>query len=235
MVEEKFQYNWEIDRYETEISYKMSDKVKEKVIIAFYKACKYGNHITLHIDDGCMGGGGDKIDYIYEIYDTWKNDDGDMYDFKGHDANNNFKLDNSEEVTNPLTGKPYFSSSRSKIFHYCLMAYYLKGSHKTLGSSDGPNVKAGYDVGDLGGDDITIFMGALGSANDAEVADVFMHELGHNLGLIDYYSNPDKAKTMYGWGHNKYLNYNNNLNDGYAGWQEMDLTIFTDSTKDLWD
>jgi hypothetical protein len=86
------------------VEYKMSNEAKEKVILAFFKACKYGVNITLHIDDGCMGGG-NSITYAKKL--------------SIDEANNLY--DNE------------FTNNRKGIFYYCVRAFLNPSGDDTVG------------------------------------------------------------------------------------------------------
>jgi len=139
---------------------KMSDKAIYYVERAFYRACKYNKYITLHIDDGCMGGGGSLNDYEKEI---------ECSTF-GYEMNN--LLANSGLDGTRTTGNRGFNkASRDDCFHYCLFADSYKSKELikgTTGMGRTPgNVFMNFDGVILGG--------AKGQAS------WFMHELGHNL------------------------------------------------------
>lgn len=159
----------------------MEDKAQFLVVKAF------ANHnIGLHIDDGCMGGG-ESIGYpndgtLYFDSHSCSSDD-DYFDFRGRDTNNNGKIDSTEEVINPSTGDPYFKGERSTVFHYCIIANYVRAEGNTdrTGRAKPPGTQFMLADGNIGSTD--------------HFAKVFIHELGHNLGL-KHPNNNDKMKDL---------------------------------------
>ncbi|MBD3407139.1 MAG: hypothetical protein GF411_13555 [Candidatus Lokiarchaeota archaeon] len=128
------------------------------------KGAKRAANRKLHIDDGCMGGGGSLGLYEEEIYwqsggDTTRKSGAtdDFKDFKGTGSGTS----------------PYFDwSNRKDIFHYCLIVntYIKTDGSKPVGTAEKP------------GDDIIIAHSEVPSGA-TNFARVFMHELGHNLKL----------------------------------------------------
>jgi hypothetical protein len=182
------QGNGEYKRIDVEydIEYKMSEEAKDKVILAFFKACKYGNHITLHIDDGCMGGGEtipyQEINYI-DIIPGVNND---IYDIKwGNDWNITYKeIGEIEDIcTLNMGDNNNFNYERFRVFYYCVFDKCLESNDNTiqniifkthLGQSDG------YDTFCISKGHPILNDGYYDGLN---VAGVFMHELGHCLSL----------------------------------------------------
>jgi len=62
----------------------------------------------------------------------------------------------------------YFSNAREGIFHWCLMAHNERGT-------------SNWGQGDVRSDTFAVYTG-----HSFNVASVFMHELGHNLNVIDW-------------------------------------------------
>jgi len=119
--------------------HKPSRKALELVILSFYRACRLNIFITLHIDDGCMGGGGSLGKHDSKFTDSVESA---LY------ANNNYGSGSN-------TG--FDKSSRSGIFHYCVFADKNK---------DGSSTSTGF--GQYGGDFFVIFDGTFsGSSNQA--------------------------------------------------------------------
>jgi len=129
----------------------------------------FGRHnITLHIDDGCMGGGGQTIPHPGHNRITFDDTDPnnpnypDFMDYKGTQAN----------------PSGYFEWNRKGIFHYCIFVHDIWWKNPQTGQwSDLP---AG--IAEQGGDDLMIAEEHVNSETDG-MAKVFMHELGHNLDL----------------------------------------------------
>ena len=112
--------------------------------------------ITLHIDDGCMGGGS-RFGYFDRTFTPrdWKP----AYGF--HFLVLPF-LPNSQPSL----------SNRQGIFHYCVMAHYPE-----------PENKSRLGRGFLQGDMFVLYDQNIKSA--LQQASVFMHELGHNINVYD--------------------------------------------------
>jgi len=155
------------------VNYRMQETPQNLVNRAF------GRHdITLHIDDGCMGGGGLQIPYSGKLFD------------------------NKEGTPNYIQYKHdsvFFSKDRIGIFHYAIFCKYIYHIHCTTKKemkvkTDGLAERAFTDKnGNIrqGGDwmlfAIPYAIHYYGSSfvDDEYVASLFMHELGHNIGLFE--------------------------------------------------
>jgi len=173
--------------------------VKRKVESMRDKGAKRPANRKLHIDDGCMGGGNGNIPHPADGKLDWADGyvSADFYDYKGSQAN----------------PTQYFDwAARKDIFHYCIIAHQvtLLGDDAD-GWGEGPQPTD--PQGTIGGDDFS--MTDVGN-NQAEL---FMHELGHNLGLTD---KPTKSgKAMYrGPGYTGHVDYTS------TDWNVIDLTLF---------
>jgi hypothetical protein len=180
--------------------YKMSNGAKEIVILSFFRACKYGVNITLHIDDGCMGGGMNNTKYFKHIFFNKDDAFADYYSIEWY-------YDNSI----------YFSDIRENVFHYCIFGdnyakYPTGGKGKTNGDK-------GY---------FAVFKSY--GKSDERNAHVFYHELGHNLfGYYHNTNNRTLAKNNINQpfngtpnGNNKQINYyiltEKNYNNNLFSW-----------------
>ena len=130
--------------------YGFSEEAQNKVIKAF------GNHeIILHIDDGCMGGGGNLDDTYYRYSTSYTHrgtydDYNDFFDYK-----HNF----------------FDSTNRNGIFHYCLIAHYKYDIDSgSVQKNKGGTTYLGY-TSDF----------AIWGEGSSDYAKSFQHELGHNL------------------------------------------------------
>jgi len=146
--------------------HRMEETAQNLVIRAF------GRHnITLHIDDGCMGGG-EAITMTDDIKELdWQDEFLDLKWGDGYTINNWRNNDVTYGTNN------HFTKERWHIFHYCIFGYKKEGSSAN-GVSEGP--KHGF------GDDIFI----ADAYNDwpsytSDQAQTLAHELGHNIGLYD--------------------------------------------------
>ena len=76
----------------------------------------------------------------------------------------------------------YFNTNRNGIFHYCLLVHeaYMVGRDYT-------------SMAFTPGDDL--MLGGTSGLSNSELANVFMHELGHNLGLKHPTDNNDKPSN----------------------------------------
>ena len=131
-------------------AYKFSNTVVNRVINA------YSNHgITLHIDDGDLGGG-KRIDY-----------------FTGKLSDEKFNGEGDEDINDEDTiyGK-YFTDSRRHNFYY---AFVCKG---LADSADGRQWTRSFVISHEN-------MGAGGFFVEKDKAQTFIHELGHCEGLED--------------------------------------------------
>lgn len=215
-IDEYFTSQWGSDPFYKDIfvevdwmqGHRMSGEAKSLVINAFAR-----HNIALHIDDGCMGGGGDIISHQDKTAFYMKpGDNNDLWDYKwgnGWDLNGNGIL-NSNEIAY-LHG--HFNYNRWGIFHYCIFANdaETKDGSTHLGVSEPSDwtYRDDFIIGDSNWHksipDIIALLGGLPGwavesmflkGDDATCqAGVFMHELGHNLGLpeveftsLDYHS-----------------------------------------------
>jgi len=171
---------------------------KEKVISAFSK-----HNIMLHIDDGLMGGGGEILPYE--------------------------KFYTPEKLS--LYYKKYFlhdgaNEWRKGIFRYCVFVHYTIPSKKNV---------AGYSYWPTNEDIFNCFV--IGTrviknyrftplARETAMASLFMHELGHTLGIFWHtYNGCDNMTTTRPWydGWEKYENYKSCMNYRYA-WSLIDYS-----------
>ena len=171
---------------------------KEKVISAFTK-----HNFMLHIDDGIMGGGGEILPYE-KFYTPEKL----SYYYKKyflHDGQNEW---------------------RRGIFRYCVFAQYTFPSKKDV---------AGYSYWPTNEDIFNCFV--IGTrviknyrftplARETAMASLFMHELGHTLGIFWHtYHGCDNITSTRPWydGWDKYANYKSCMNYRYA-WSLIDYS-----------
>ncbi|RLF73991.1 MAG: hypothetical protein DRN55_01570 [Thermoplasmata archaeon] len=174
------------------MGHRMEETPQNLVIRAF------GRHdITLHIDDGCMGGG-EIVPHKDVIRFPWagsthntedRDGDGnpdspgqldDFFDFKyGGDDNFNGVIDGTE------TGSlGYFNHNRFGIFHYVLFTHETESWYDPPGPDPGQwfiNAAGWGEQPARGTSDGNDFIITSRASNQASV---FMHELGHNLGLF---------------------------------------------------
>ncbi|MCD6448219.1 MAG: hypothetical protein J7L58_04150 [Thermoplasmata archaeon] len=171
---------------------------KEKVISAFTK-----HNFMLHIDDGLMGGGGEILPYE-KFYTPEKL----SYYYKKyflHDGQNEW---------------------RRGIFRYCVFVHYTFPSKKNV---------AGYSYWPTNEDIFNCFV--IGTrviknyrftplARETAMASLFMHELGHTLGIFWHtYHGCDNITSTRPWydGWDKYANYKSCMNYRYA-WSLIDYS-----------
>ncbi|HDN51379.1 MAG TPA: hypothetical protein ENG06_06375 [Thermoplasmatales archaeon] len=180
---------------------------KEKVISAFTK-----HNIQLHIDDGLMGGGGEILPYE-KFYTQEKLS---AY-YKTH------FLHNGENAW------------RKGIFRYCVMAQYTFPAHRQV---------AGYSYWPTNDDTFNCFV--VGTrviknyrftplARETAMGSLFMHELGHTLGIFWHtYHGCDNSTNNYPWlpGWSIYENYKSCMNYRYA-WNIIDYSDGTHGTGDF--
>ena len=184
--------------------HKPSRKALELVMRSFYRACRLNIFITLHIDDGCMGGGGSLNEHKAEIECS-------TY---GTEMNN--LLANSGLDGTRITGNRGFDkASRDDSFHYCLFA----------DSYSGGIIKTTTGISRTPGNVFILFDGVLGCNHMG----TFMHELGHNLlGLepshLDEHGHCDKITL--GWASCQMCTNRLNNPGDYCDecWNSMDLT-----------
>ncbi|MEA2054515.1 MAG: right-handed parallel beta-helix repeat-containing protein [Candidatus Thermoplasmatota archaeon] len=178
------------------------------------------HNIVMHVDDGCMGGG-EEIPYKEKI--TYKESEEIYWKYFLHG-----------NMLNPRKG----------IFHYAILCSY------------GATTRGGYSFQGL--DNLDTFVLAVQYIRDwrlkesermLSTASLFMHELGHNLGLFEYtFSGIDNESCNTPWhvGWYVYEDYKSCLNyrysfslvdysDGshkkndYDDWSNIDLTFFKNS------
>ncbi|MFO8050436.1 MAG: hypothetical protein R6V01_01900 [Thermoplasmatota archaeon] len=179
--------------------YKMNEDSQNKVIYSFGK-----HQILLHIDDGCMGGGGSiEFDKYLAFYDT---DPGSRKDAVG--GNPSKPATKSVEgmwdgTYKDSSGNNYFDSDRIDIFHYCVLGYhasYTRSAGKPHGRAAMDLYSGSYDD-DTQGDFLALWMKACEEDNKDSsewIASFFMHELGHCFGLNadGLYKQSDHSKRL---------------------------------------
>ncbi len=180
------------------------------------------HNIIMHIDDGSMGGGGEEIPYKERI--TYHETNEIYWEYFLHDD---------------------MLNERKDAFHYVIFCSY------------GAITRGGYSFQGL--DNIDSFVLAIQyiynwrireSQRELSIASLFMHELGHNLGLFEYTFDGidnESCNTLRHVGWWKYANYKSCLNyrysfsmvdysDGsrerndYDDWSNIDLAFFKNST-----
>ncbi len=161
----------------------------------------------LHIDDGCMGGG-EGIECTEHLYydpnEYWslKDGTGDWDTPRRKDGSNNdfydYKFDSN-----------YFDPDRKGIFHYCIIASYI--------DVQGFDTNGVAEVNGPGGDDFTVGKSEISGGLTA-FTKVWMHEFGHNLGLVHV---NNKNTVMYGSGaeNAKCIDYL------YSGWKDVSTNL----------
>ncbi len=183
--------------------------------------------ITLHIDTGWgTGYGGDVIDEIKTIHaHSAIGPNNDFYDLKW---GNGWSYD---EVLNITIGdNNHFNPNRLGFFHYCIFgnAYYDGRYLFSEPESTGYTPRGGPEKNTADGDDFFIAETNVrkNSLEDNKgLAGSFMHELGHNLGLVPYrfyptegsYPGIDNILTDYdnSPSYEKYRNYRSCMNYRY--------------------
>jgi len=182
--------------------HKPSRKALELVMLSFYRACKLNIFITLHIDEGCMGGGNEL-----------KGDEQTQIDII------NFFYRVVEKT---------FSTARLGVFHHAYISS-LRGSHNelafTICSSD--NVSDGDDIFILCGGIRQIASDRDDITEDVLLAHTFMHELGHNLGLVPEGFKPvpfEGIDRYYPTTYRSCMNYNDAL---------IDLVDYSDGARTI--
>jgi len=139
--------------------HRMEETAQNLVIRAF------GRHdITLHIDDGCKGGGEGNIPYSYMFYRSL--------------------LTKTPHFNEYYKDQNYFSIDRREIFHYCIICHYQDDDTGIWGSG---HIGTAYVEAD---DDFGLAAQAikkttLSGSYATHLARTFMHEIGHNFGLHD--------------------------------------------------
>ncbi|MFW6176223.1 MAG: hypothetical protein ACOC40_00840 [Thermoplasmatota archaeon] len=195
----------------------MSDEVKWKVGTRFLNN-PTGEEIWLHMDDGNMGGGEEIIEKDVTGFYKKDGDDNDFYDYKW---GNGWDRDSNGNI-NPGTNL-HFSLDRWGKFHYCLFANdaeHSSGSnHMGISEYDPGEFNDDFIIGDdnwhmsipeivtgiFGLSGVTLC--PKGSYSTVQAA-IFMHELGHNLGLKftgGYQITGDEGYEPYG--HHSCMNY----------------------------
>lgn len=189
-----------------DIQFKISNLAKFKVIQAFSH-----HSISLHIDDGCMGGGNI---IPFEEFVSWVNNPNSSQGIGihslgwlgGRTVTTKQSIEgmykNEYDMT-PNDGKDtYFTQSRKGIFHYCVIGAYA-GYERKAGSDTVPHGRGAMagkrDLpADLDGDFFCVWGKAMTGKYDCDEwwASMWMHELGHCLGLdADAYYN-SKGKEI---------------------------------------
>ena len=134
--------------------HKPSRKALELVMRSFYRACRLNIFITLHIDDGCMGGG---TSIPHEDPIT-------------HETNY-LSMDGEHSLKDT-----YFDRLGQHVFFYCIQCHRMK-------TEDWGGVHYESSWGGRGGGGMFIqCQDAIGS-NTVHLAHNFMHELGNCIGL----------------------------------------------------
>lgn len=167
--------------------YRLPEKSQQMICDAFAK-----HNITLHIDDGSMGGGGDLLPF----------DDG---------------MEGDELVAARfkyfLNGDPDYW--RKGIFHYAIICCQIKWYYRPAGG------RMFYlDSFVIGEQYVRNWLPVLrlqGTDYYTAMASVFMHELGHNLGLFNF-EGIDNENTRFPWQEDywKYGNYKSCMNYRYV-------------------
>lgn len=153
----------EVDRMATPVGHSHSHRIPRSVVARLVD--EFGAHgIRLHVDQGTFGGGETLPHDAAFSWDGSKNDDADRY------YNNERRRG--------------FTQARRGIFRYAVVAHALAGDHscRIAGLGEAPT---GHEK--RYGDFIVVFRACLDGLSDesAELAHVFLQELGHNLfGLI---------------------------------------------------
>ena len=207
--EEYLMYEWHADPFRQDIFVEVDfmenrffghnifpEYSKEKVISAFSK-----HNIMLHIDDKLEGG---EI-LPYEKYFTPEKLSIYYKKYFLHDGKNKW---------------------REGIFRYCVFAHYTFPSRKNV---------AGYSYWPTERDKFNCFVIGIRViknyrikpiARETAIASLFMHELGHTLGLFWHtYNGIDNSTCNYPWleGWRKYENYKSCMNYRYA-WNLIDYS-----------
>ncbi|MDG6225846.1 MAG: hypothetical protein QCI82_10085, partial [Candidatus Thermoplasmatota archaeon] len=170
-----------IDGFKT-VEYKIKEDGQNKVIEAFSS-----HDIILHIDDGCMGGGKGNIPYSDMLYRN--------YEKKYPHYKYYYGMTETTYNKNTFTWhSDYFNDERHGIFHYAIICHYMDDDTCKGGSADMvwdlPQTSLnmwGYPW--FYADEICLAdqrIRDLGKDHSKAQASIFMHELGHNLGLKDH-------------------------------------------------
>ncbi|MDD3492516.1 MAG: hypothetical protein PHZ19_03355 [Candidatus Thermoplasmatota archaeon] len=171
---------------------------KQQVISAFTR-----RNMALHIDDGLMGGGGEVLPYVRFFTPEQL-----ARFYRSH-----FLHYGEQEW-------------RAGIFRYCVIAQYALQAAKDV---------AGYSWWPTNEDKFNCFVVAqrviknyrwLPQARATATGSLFMHELGHTLGIFWHtYHGCDNMTTIYPWlpGWSEYENYLSCMNYRYA-WSHIDYS-----------
>ena len=167
----------------------------------------------LHIDDGCMGGGGDKVNF-----DEYLDFDEEFNDLKWGEGWSKKLISGGNYQINYGT-EPHFTQGRWHIFHYCIFGN-KKGD--LTWKEDWFEMKS--VTGEYGGDDFAIWKDEIHTISIE--AQSFLHELGHNTGI---------AKTSSHHCNNDCIMETNTVftADDFCSkcWNDMELTLFMDKDK----
>lgn len=179
---------------------------KERVISAFSK-----HNIMLHIDDGLMGEGGEILPYQKFF---------------------------TREKLSLYYDKYFLNNGKDKwkegIFRYCIMAHYTFKSKNVAGYAFWPTNRDKFNCFVIGTRIIKNYR-LLPKAREIAIASLFMHELGHTLGLFWHtFHGIDNATCNYPWlpGWHKYENYKSCMNYRYA-WSLVDYSDGTHGSNDF--
>lgn len=205
----------------------MEPKNRFSEVYAFPKESQYlvcnafaKHNITVHIDDGAMGGGGDRIPFDREM--------------DGHDLM-------AARWKYFLEGEPHHW--RRGVFHYAVICHQIEYSARPAGGRmfyiDSHTIDGQYVR------DWAPMFKLQGSGYITGFASVFMHELGHTLGLSRF-EGIDNEKSRFPWNKEywmwgsyrscmnyryvyKLVDYSNGDDEEYDqdDWETIDLTRFT--------
>jgi len=189
-------------KYPWQKDYVLPKKSQEMIISAFTK-----HNIILHIDDGCMGGGGDLIPFDSKMYGDELRAAREKYFLNG-DPNN----------------------WRRGVFHYGIMCCQMGWAGRPAGG------RMFYiDSFCVGVQYVRNWLWMLklqGSDYETALASVTMHELGHTLGLTDF-EGIDNESTRFPWSKGYYIwkNYESCMNYRYV-YKLVDYSDGDDSDHD---
>jgi len=151
----------------------------------------------LHIDDGCMGRG-EAMNYLPVL--AWSmgrnsvcmpGSDNDFWDVKWGNSwdvkwGNSWDVNNDNKVNIEFDNiNGHFNYNRFNIFHYCIFGseIWLYDKHH-LGFRDSRSIGQGVDHDDIIIDyEYCKNTGFFGYSESYIISRLFMHELGHNIGL----------------------------------------------------
>ncbi|MDG6225688.1 MAG: hypothetical protein QCI82_09265, partial [Candidatus Thermoplasmatota archaeon] len=173
------------------ISFSLPNNVKDNLAIAFFAACRYDVYISLHIDDGALGEGGDIGDYFYlEVFGDNYIDN--LYLSKGlrGDKDKNYEGNNG------------FNYLRRSIFRYLIIMDILP-SIVNIGEIDGwtGSGKIYWTPSDTYHLSSCFYIARRYLETTEDWCHIIMHELGHNLlGILneEYHS---KSMNQYSFLH----------------------------------